>query len=256
MNRTIAFADRNRKEILRDTLSYIFCLAFPIAMLIIMTLVDKSIPKEAGMTVFRIDNLSVGIAVFGQAFVMLFTGLTVSKDRSGSFLVRMFATPMRSSDFVMGYILPMLVIALVQNLLIYMAGLAVSLFTGYTVSPVGLLISMVTLIPSAVMFIATGLIFGTLFSEKSAPGLCSIVISVSSFLGCIWFDAEKTGGVLLAVCRALPFYYCTKAGRSAVRLELGINDWLIPLMIVTACASALAAASSLAFRSRMKADLS
>ena len=93
MNRVLAFADRNRKEILRDPLSYIFCLAFPLAMLVVMTLVNASIPKESGMTVFRIDNLAVGIAVFGQTFVMLFTGLTVSKDRSGSFLVRMYATP-------------------------------------------------------------------------------------------------------------------------------------------------------------------
>ena len=256
MNRMIAFANRNRKEILRDTLSYVFCIAFPLVMLAVMTLVNNSIPKEAGMTVFRIENLSAGIAVFGQMFVMLFTGLTVSKDRTGSFLVRMFATPMRSSDFVMGYILPMLVIALAQNLLIYLASLCVSLLTGSALNPLGLLLSMLTLIPSAVMFISIGLLFGTLFSEKSAPGLCSIIISLGSFLGCIWFDAEKTGGVLLAVCRFLPFYYCTKSARSAVQLDLGVNSWLIPLMIVTACAGALAAASSLAFRSRMKADLS
>ena len=129
MNRTLAFADRNRKEILRDPLSYIFCLAFPLVMLAVMTLVNTSIPKESGMTVFRIDNLCVGIAVFGQTFVMLFTGLTVSKDRSGSFLIRMYATPMEPADFTMGYMLPMLVIALAQNVLIYLASLLISLIT-------------------------------------------------------------------------------------------------------------------------------
>jgi len=256
MNRMLAFADRNRKEILRDPLSYIFCLAFPLAMLVVMTLVNASIPKEAGMTVFRIDNLAVGIAVFGQTFVMLFTGLTVSKDRSGSFLVRMYATPMESSDFTLGYLLPMLVIALAQNLLIYLASLVISLITGPAINPLGLLVSLVTLIPSAVMFICIGLLFGTLFSEKAAPGLCSIIISLSSFLGCVWFDADHTGGVMLTICRVLPFYYCTRAGRSAVRLDFGMDTWVIPLLIVVLCAVALAAVSSLVFRSKMKADLS
>ena len=256
MNRILAFADRNRKEILRDTLSYIFCLAFPLAMLLIMTLVNSSIPKESGMTVFRIDNLAVGVAVFGQTFVMLFTGLTVSKDRSGSFLVRMYATPMESYDFTIGYMLPMLVIALVQNLLIYLASLVISLITRPAINLLGLLASMVTLIPSAVMFISIGLLFGTLFSDKAAPGLCSIIISLSSFLGCVWFDADQTGGVMLTICRILPFYYCTRSGRSAVRLDFGANTWMIPLLIVILCAAAMAVISSLAFRARMKADLS
>lgn len=98
MHKITAFAERNAKEILRDALSYIFCLGFPLVMLIIMTLVDKSIPKEAGLTVFRIENLAGGIAVFGQTFIMLFTAITVAKDRSGAFLVRMYATPMKSMD--------------------------------------------------------------------------------------------------------------------------------------------------------------
>lgn len=37
-----AFASRNAKEILRDPLSYIFCLGFPVVMLVIMTIVNES----------------------------------------------------------------------------------------------------------------------------------------------------------------------------------------------------------------------
>ena len=129
MNKIKAFSKRNRKEILRDPLSYIFCLAFPIVMLIIMTVVNSSIPKESGMTIFRIDNLSAGVAVFGQTFVMLFTAITVSTDRSSSFLVRMYATPMTSNDFSIGYILPMFVISMVQSVIIYIASVIISFVT-------------------------------------------------------------------------------------------------------------------------------
>ena len=88
--RTITFAKRNLKELSRDVLGYIFCIAFPIVMLIIMSVVNESIPAEAHMTTFRIDNLSGGIILFGQTFVMLFTAILVSTDKNTSFLTRTF----------------------------------------------------------------------------------------------------------------------------------------------------------------------
>ena len=174
MHKIKAFSKRNQKEILRDPLSYIFCLGFPLVMLFVMTIVNESIPEEAGMTIFRIDNLSGGIAVFGQTFVMLFTAITVAKDRSSAFLSRMYASPMTSNDFTLGYMFPMLVIAVVQNLITYAVSFIVSLIVGVSINPVGLLISMLALIPSAIMFISFGFLFGTLFDEKAAPGFCSI----------------------------------------------------------------------------------
>ncbi|MBQ2230623.1 MAG: ABC transporter permease, partial [Oscillospiraceae bacterium] len=150
MKRAWAFAERNVKEVLRDPLSYIFCIGFPLVILVIMTLVNQSIPKEAGMTIFRIDRLSGGVAVFGQTFVMLFAALCVSGDRSGSFLVRMYATPMKSRDFVLGYIIPMLLISVIQCALTMIASFIISLITGVELSITGLLLAIVVSLPSAV----------------------------------------------------------------------------------------------------------
>lgn len=183
MNRIKAFSVRNIKEILRDPLSYIFCLGFPLVMLVIMTFVDKSIPAESGMTIFRIDNLYGGIAVFGQMFIMLFTAITVSKDRAGAFLVRMYSTPMKTVDFILGYILPMTALAVIQNIITAVVSLIISFIVGVEVSIAGLLLSVVALIPSGIMFSGFGLLFGTLFSDKSAPAMSSIIISLVSFLG-------------------------------------------------------------------------
>ncbi len=256
MHKIKAFSKRNWKEILRDPLSYIFCLGFPLVMLFIMTIVNESIPEEAGMTIFRIDKLSGGIAVFGQTFVMLFTAITVAKDRSSAFLSRMYASPMTSNDFTLGYMIPMLVIAVVQNLITYTVSFIVSLIVGVSISPVGLLISMLALIPSAIMFISFGFLFGTLFDEKAAPGFCSIIISLGSFLGAIWFDAEATGGIMLTLCKCLPFFYCTKTARSSMALNFGFDEFVLPLIIVSASAVVIAVLSSLIFRTKMKADLS
>ncbi len=255
MNRTLNFAKRNLTEISRDTLSYIFCIAFPIVMLMVMTLVNESIPKEAGMTIFRIDNLSGGIIVFGQTFVMLFTALTIAKDRSGSFLIRLFATPMKSSNFTNGYIIPMVIVAVAQAIISLVAALIISFIVGVKLKLPGLLLALAAMIPSAFMFIAIGLIFGTLFNEKAAPGLCSIIISLGSFLGGIWFDAEGAGGAIYKICKCLPFLYCTKTVRAAIHLDTSWTGFFLPLIIVTVSAILLSLVSIFCFRLKMKADL-
>lgn len=255
MNRISAFCGRNIKELMRDPLSYIFCVAFPLLMLVIMSVVNTTIPPEAGMTVFQIQKLCPGIAVFGQTFVMLFTAITVAQDRSGSFLVRMYATPMTSKDFTAGYLLPMLLIAMAQTILNYVCSIVIALITGSSLDPAGMAVTFFTLLPSALMFASFGLLIGTLFNEKAAPGMCSIIISLGSFLGSIFFDAENSGGVMLNICKCLPFFYCTKSARSAMALDFSADAFVIPLAVVCASAVIVTILAAVAFGSKMKADL-
>ena len=254
MNRKLAFSARNIKELMRDPLGYIFCVGFPLIMLIIMTILDQSIPKES-VTVFHIEKLAPGVAVFGQMFVMLFPSLNIANDRGGTFLMRLYATPMTASDLTAGYIIPMLLVAVVQSIITFIAAFIISLIVGSTLSIGGILMSMLTLIPSALMFIGFGLIFGVLFNEKSAPGLCSIIISLGGFFGSIWFDAESTGGVMLKLCKCMPFLYCTRSARLAVTLDMGSAKFLLSIGIVLACAVLLITLGSFAFSRKMRADL-
>lgn len=253
MNKIKAFSIRNFKEITRDPLSYLFCLGFPLVMLAVMTIVNDSIPPEAAMTIFRIDNLSGGIAVFGLSFVMLFVCLSAAKDRSGAFLVRLYATPMRSSDFIAGYIIPTALLAVIQIIITFAASLVVSLITGVKLPPIGLLLAALTLLPTVIMMISCGLLFGTLFSEKAAPGLCSVVISFASFLGGVWFDVEAVGGVMQKICNALPFFHAVKAARLAAALSF--DDYLLHLLITIVYAFVITIAAVITFKQKMKADL-
>ncbi len=253
MMRAIVFAGRNAKELLRDPISYIFCLGFPLVMLFIMTVVNENIPKEANMVIFRIEYLSGGIAVFGLTFVMLFTCLQVAKDRGSAFLLRLYASPMTAPDFIVGYILPILAIAVAQSAVTYIASVAVGAVTGYTFSVGGLLLAMLILLPADLFFIGTGLLFGTIFNEKAAPGLCSVIISLSAILGGIWMDVENLGGGLKSVCEALPFYHIVTAARAAV---LGKNGEIMPhLLIVAAYAAAVFALSVVVFARKRQKDL-
>lgn len=252
--RTITFAKRNLKELSRDVLGYIFCIAFPIVMLIIMSVVNESIPAEAHMTTFRIDNLSGGIILFGQTFVMLFTAILVSTDKNTSFLTRLFSSPMKGSDFTMGYILPMIAIEIVQTIVTFFASVCIAGITGNTLKLPGLLLAIVTTLPSGIMFISIGLIFGTLLNEKSAPGICSVIVSAATFLGGVFFDAEGVGGAIQKVCKCLPFLYCTRVGRASVNLNFGTDSFLIPILVTSTAAILFTALAIFVFNKKMKCD--
>lgn len=254
MNRLLTFSSRNFKEIVRDPLSYIFCLGFPLVMLIVMTMINDSIPEEAHMTIFRIDNLSGGIAVFGLTFIMLFICLSVSKDRGGAFLTRLYSTPMRSADLILGYMLPSSLLAVIQIAITFIASLIISLIVGVNLDILGLLLGIPALVPSVLMFAAFGLLFGTLFSEKAAPGLCSVIISFASFLGGVWFDVDNVSGALNKICNVLPFIHAVKSARMAI--SGNFSDIGSHLLITVAYALVFTAAAIIVFSRKMKADIS
>lgn len=249
----IYFAKRNIIELLRDPISYIFCLAFPLIMLVVMSIVNGSIPAEANMTVFQIQNLAPGIVVFSFSFTMLFTTLQISKDRSTAFLMRLYASPMKPTSYIIGYTLPMLIIAVCQCLITYMCAFVIAVIGGNSLSIAGLAVSIPLLIPSAFMFIGLGIVFGSLFNDKAAPGISSILITMVSMLGGVFMDIDNMGGVLKDVAQILPFYHNVKLPRLAIsgNWEDVINSLWISL-IYTVIVFVIAV---LVFKSKMKKDI-
>lgn len=104
-----SFSMRNTKEILRDKLNLGFGIGFPIILLLLMTMIQSNIPVQ----VFEISKLAPGIAVFGLSFVSLFSGMIIAKDRTSSFMLRLFTSPMTAKDYIVGYTLPLIPMAIV-----------------------------------------------------------------------------------------------------------------------------------------------
>ena len=67
--KALAFAARNAKELQRDILTSIFGIAFPLVLLVLLSIINSSIPEEAHMTLFEIKSLTGGICAFGLVFV-------------------------------------------------------------------------------------------------------------------------------------------------------------------------------------------
>ena len=209
--RTLTFASRNTKEILRDLLTLIFGIGFPIVLLGLLSAINKSIPQGYGPSNFEIENLAPGITVFGLSFLSLFSSMLISKDRTTSFVLRLFTSPIRPVEFILGYTLPMLPMALMQTAVCYL----VSLLLGLPLSA-DLLLAIVVNIPIAVVFIALGLLFGSVLSEKAVGGICgALLTNLSAWFSNIWFDTAMVGGAFKAVADVLPFSHAVAAAQAA-----------------------------------------
>ncbi len=202
-----AFATRNTREILRDPLNLIFGLGFPLVLIFLLSAIQLNIP----VSLFEIDHLTPGITIFGLSFLSLFSATLVSKDRESALLQRLYTTPMRAVDFIFGYILPLLPMAMAQCLICYSGALAFGVSFGINV-----LYATLSIIPSALFFISLGLVCGSVMSSKQVGGICgALLTNFAAFLSGIWFDIELIGGVFEAAADLLPF-------RHAVELERAV----------------------------------
>ncbi len=252
MNGMKAFFVRNRKELLRDPLSYLFCIGFPLVMLVVMTFVNESIPPQANMTVFQIQNLTPGIMVFGSCFVMLFAALLVSKDKSSALLLRLYASPLRGIDFVLGYTLVLLLVAVAQAAFLLFCGGIIAAIQGTAFSFSGCAAAFLCALPVELLMIGLGILLGTAFSDKAAPGVSSVFISLSSILGGVFMDIEGLGGGWKTVCTILPFYPGVKALRAALNGGEGLGNALLE---VSGYAALIFGAAVLCFSAKRKRDL-
>ena len=239
--RMLNFAKRCAKEILRDPLNLCFGLGFPLVLLLLLSAIQANIP----VALFAIDNLTPGVAVFGRSFLTLFSATLVAKDRESAFLQRLFTTPLQAADFILGYLLPLLPIALGQTTICYL--LAIPL--GLTVTP-GLVYAILGGLPMAVFNIALGLMCGSLLGTKQVGGLCgALLTNLSAWLSGVWFDLSLVGGVFEKVAHALPFFHAVGLERALLAGAFG--EALAHLLPVALYAAAAATAAVLCFLRQM-----
>jgi ABC-2 type transport system permease protein len=229
----ITFSKRCAKEILRDPLTLLFGLGFPLVLLYLLSAIQSNIPVD----MFEIGRLTPGITVFGLSFMTLFSATLVAKDRESALIQRLYTTPLSSVDFILGYMLPILPIAIAQALICYLAALPL----GLTFS-VNILYAIIGIIPIALFNIALGLLCGSLLGVKQVGGICSALLTnLSAWLSGVWFDISLVGGFFEKTAKLLPFLH-------SVQMEVALSSGDIKtamahiLPVVLYCIGAIAAA--------------
>ena len=202
----ITFANRNAKEMLRDPLTVIFGLGFPVVLILLLSAIQANIP----VPLFEIQHLAPGITVFGLSFMTLFSATVIAKDRGSSLLQRLYTTPLSPTDFILGYTLPIIPLAMAQSIVCYIFAIALGLEI-----TINILYSIVFVIPISILFIAMGLLFGSILNDKQVGGICgALLTNLSAWLSGTWFDLELVGGAFKKIAYALPFVHAVEMERA------------------------------------------
>ena len=240
--RSVVFSGRCANEILRDPLNLAFGLGFPAVLLALLSAIQANIP----VSLFEIEKLAPGVAVFGLAFMTLFTATLVSKDRSSDFIHRLYTTPMRATEFLVGYTLPMIPISLGQTLFCFLFSMVLGLKFN-----TGCILAVIFSIPVALLFISLGLLFGSILNDKQVGGICgALLTNLTAWLSGVWFDLDLVGGVFKKIAYALPFVHAVELERAAVSGAL--DGVLTHFLIVLAYAIVAFCVAVFVFLRRMK----
>ena len=200
--RMITFAKRCAKEMLRDPINMGFGLGFPLVLLVLLSAIQANVP----VNLFEIDTLTPGITVFGLSFITLFSATLIAKDRESAFLQRLYTTPLTGVDFIIGYMLPLLPIALAQVLICYLFAITL----GLTVS-VHIVYGVIGAIPMAVFNISLGLLCGSILNVKQVGGICgALLTNLSAWFSGVWFDLNLVGGAFKKIANLLPFVHAAE----------------------------------------------
>lgn len=208
MMKTLAFTIRNTKEIVRDKINIATGIGFPIVLILLLSFIQKNIPES----LFKIEHLTPGIVVFGFSFMALFSGMLLAKDRSSSFFLRLFTSPLTALNFILSYYIPFILLSMVQAVVCF----AVAVILGLPIS-INILGVIIISIPAAILFISLGLLCGSVLTDKQVGGVCgALLTNLSAWLSGTWFDVKLIGGAFETVAKSLPFYHAVEAGRSAL----------------------------------------
>ena len=229
----LTFAKRCTKEILRDPIDLAFGFGFPLVLLLLLSSLQANIP----VSLFKIDTLTPGITVFGLSFMTLFSATLIAKDRESAFFQRLYTTPLTGVDFILGYMLPILPIAIGQAAACYLFALPL----GLTFS-VNIVYAMIGIIPMAVFNIALGLLCGSLFGVKQVGGICgALLTNLSAWLSGVWFDLNLVGGFFEKIANALPFFHAAELEKNLFSGNFRIAaSHLLPVLLYSALATVVA----------------
>ena len=236
--RMLTFAKRCTKELLRDPINLAFGLGFPLVLLLLLSSLQKNIPTE----LFDIDTLTPGITVFGLSFLTLFSATLIAKDRESAFLQRLYASPLTGFDFILGYMLPLLPLAISQTIICYLFAIPL----GLTVS-VNIIYAIIGIIPMAVFNIALGLLCGSILGVKQVGGICgALLTNLSAWLSGVWFDLKLVGGFFEKIANVLPFVHAAELEKALFdrNFELAATH-VIPIILYSVFITAIAVLSFL-----------
>lgn len=185
----------------------------------------------------KIKNVAVnfyfpGVAVYGLMILISTAAQIIAGDREKGFLFRMFTTPAKPWDFILGYSLPFIPVLIVSTLIYLGVGMGLGLTVVGNLGYAFLIFFLIGLCS-----IGIGMIVGSLIKSESQAGVSWLFIVPMAMISGAWFTVDRMPAALKSIAEALPFTHAMDASRaiingssfSAIMLDL---YWLVGWTII------------------------
>lgn len=200
-------ANRNIKEMVRSPLSLIFCLGFPIIMLLLMQLIFSNIKGDIPSN-FVITNYANGICVFGYAFTSLFVAIQISSDKNTSFIKRINIAPITKFGYYFSFFISSAPIILIQTILFFLIALIFKFPFNYK-----FILNIIYLLPSAFFYISFGVLIGSICkNEKQSSPMISVFITLVGIFGGVFMPLDNLSSGFNTFINLLPFSHSVYIG--------------------------------------------
>jgi len=179
-----------------------------------------------------VNFFAPGIAVFGLMILVSTAAEIIASDREKGFLARMFTTPARPWDFILGYSLPFIPVLIVSTLIYLGVGMALGLTVVGNLGHAFLIFFLIGLCS-----IGIGMIVGSLIKSGSQAGVSWIFIVPMAMISGAWFSVEGMPSAVKSVAGALPFIHAIDGSRAIINgfsLSAIMSDlyWLVGWAVV------------------------
>ncbi len=166
-----------------------------------------------------VDFIGPGIIIFGLLILIPTAARTVVRDKEKGFLARLLTTPTRPVDFILGYSLYLVVIAIAQIIIFMVAArlLGMDIVGNFWLA---FLIFFLTGLCS----IGVGMVIASLSkTEQQAEPLCWLISMPLAMLSGCWFSIEMMPQYLRGFAYAFPYAHAIDASRGILVRGVGME---------------------------------
>ena len=144
---------------------------------------------------------------------------------------------MTPRNFILGYTLPLLPIAILEGAVTYIVALILGLKLN-----INLILSIILIIPIALLYIGIGLLCGSILGVKQVGGICgALLTNLSAWLSGVWFDLHLVGGFFEKIAEALPFFHAVEMEKALFQGDFQLaRTHVLPVLLYSVSVTALA----------------
>jgi len=195
-----------------------------------------------------IDFIAPGIIIFGLLILIPTSARIIVHDKEKGFLSRLLTTPLRPVEFISGYSLCLVVVAIAQIIIFILVGWLLGMDI---VGSIGL--AFLVFLLTALCSIGIGMVVAALSkTENQAEPLCWIFAMPLAMLSGCWFSVEMLPSYLRNVAYAFPYAHAIDASKAVITRGVGMEVVSSDVLFLAGWAVGVFAIGVILFRRSMR----